>query len=80
MDAERIRRQMQEVAVGNYRAFIAADDALSACREQLVAVGQHLDSMVPFLAPRLFSILLYLIEFFRYFFPISPLRPEQACE
>lgn len=48
MDAERIRRQMQEVAVGNYRAFVAADDALSACREQLVAIGRHLDSMVPF--------------------------------
>uniref|UniRef100_A0A1D1YRN3 Conserved oligomeric Golgi complex subunit 8 n=2 Tax=Anthurium amnicola TaxID=1678845 RepID=A0A1D1YRN3_9ARAE len=46
VDAERIRRQMQEVAVGNYRAFIAADDALSACREQLVTIGQHLDSMV----------------------------------
>ncbi|CAA7402950.1 unnamed protein product [Spirodela intermedia] len=46
VDAERIRRQMQEVAVGNYRAFVAADDALSACREQLVSIGRHLDSMI----------------------------------
>lgn len=37
---------MQEVAVGNYRAFIAADGALSSCRDQLGSIGTHLDDMV----------------------------------
>ncbi|XP_078432120.1 conserved oligomeric Golgi complex component-related / COG complex component-like protein [Wolffia australiana] len=46
VDAERVRRQMQEVAVGNYRSFVAADHALSACRDQLSAVSRHLDSMI----------------------------------
>ncbi|RVW52423.1 Conserved oligomeric Golgi complex subunit 8 [Vitis vinifera] len=35
VDAERIRRQMQEVAVNNYRAFISAADALLAIREEI---------------------------------------------
>ncbi|CAA2934651.1 conserved oligomeric Golgi complex subunit 8 [Olea europaea subsp. europaea] len=34
VDAERIRRQMQEVAFGNYRAFIVAADALLEIREE----------------------------------------------
>ncbi|OVA04466.1 Conserved oligomeric Golgi complex subunit 8 [Macleaya cordata] len=46
VDAERIRRQMQEVAVGNYRAFIAASDALLAIREQVSAVDKHLESTI----------------------------------
>ncbi|XP_010262030.1 PREDICTED: conserved oligomeric Golgi complex subunit 8 [Nelumbo nucifera] len=46
VDAERIRRQMQEVAVGNYRAFIAAADALQSIREQITAVDKHLESLI----------------------------------
>ncbi|KAI3906456.1 hypothetical protein MKX01_029071 [Papaver californicum] len=46
VDSERIRRQMQEVAVGNYRAFIAAADALAAIREQVSSVDKHLESTI----------------------------------
>ena len=46
MDAERIRRQIQEVAVGNYRAFIAAADALLAIREEVSSIDKHLESLV----------------------------------
>ena len=46
VDAERIRRQMQEVAVGNYRAFIAAADALLAIREEVSSIDKHLETMV----------------------------------
>lgn len=46
VDAERIQRQMQEVAVGNYRAFIAAADALLAIREEVSSIDKHLDSMI----------------------------------
>eukprot|EP00262_Sarcandra_glabra_P015376 TRINITY_DN4736_c2_g1_i2.p1 TRINITY_DN4736_c2_g1~~TRINITY_DN4736_c2_g1_i2.p1 ORF type:complete len:235 (+),score=26.35 TRINITY_DN4736_c2_g1_i2:96-707(+) len=46
VDAERIRRQMQEVAVGNYRAFIAAADALLSIREQVTSVDNHLESLI----------------------------------
>ncbi|KAB1215755.1 Conserved oligomeric Golgi complex subunit 8 [Morella rubra] len=46
VDAERIRRQMQEVAVGNYRAFIAAADALFAIREEVSSISNHLESLV----------------------------------
>ncbi|ONK55079.1 uncharacterized protein A4U43_UnF7830 [Asparagus officinalis] len=46
VDAERIRRQMQEVAVGNYRAFIAASDALSFVQEQLTGFDKHLESLI----------------------------------
>ncbi|KAF7830447.1 conserved oligomeric Golgi complex subunit 8 [Senna tora] len=45
VDAERIQRQMQEVAVGNYRAFIAAADALLAIREEVSSIDKHLDSL-----------------------------------
>ena len=78
MDAERIRRQMQEVAVANYRAFVAADRALSSCREQLTAVGRHLDSMVGYLSVcfclfftfyrKLLTFFILLKLFFGYFF------------
>lgn len=46
MDAERIRRQMQEVAVGNYSAFIAAADALQDIRGEVSSIDKHLDSLV----------------------------------
>ncbi|KAK9131247.1 hypothetical protein Sjap_011734 [Stephania japonica] len=49
VDAERIRRQMQEVAVGNYRAFIAAADALLSIREEVSSVDKHLESLKVFL-------------------------------
>ncbi|XP_020578011.1 conserved oligomeric Golgi complex subunit 8 isoform X1 [Phalaenopsis equestris] len=45
VDAERIRRQMQEVAVGNYRAFISSSDALSFIRDQLMEFDKHLESL-----------------------------------
>ena len=37
---------MQEVAVGNYRAFIAAADSLLAIREEVSAIDKHLESLV----------------------------------
>ncbi|WOK91333.1 hypothetical protein Cni_G00024 [Canna indica] len=46
VDAERIQRQMQEVAVGNYRAFIAAADAVSFIKEELSGFDKHLDSLI----------------------------------
>ncbi|KAF3447314.1 hypothetical protein FNV43_RR12499 [Rhamnella rubrinervis] len=39
-------RQMQEVAVGNYRAFIAAADALLAIREEVSSIDKHLESLI----------------------------------
>ncbi|KAF5937932.1 hypothetical protein HYC85_025438 [Camellia sinensis] len=46
VDAERIRRQMQEVAVGNYRAFISAADALLEIREEVSSIDNHLESLI----------------------------------
>ena len=46
VNVERIRRQMQEVAVGNYRAFITAADALLAIREEVSSIDKHLESLV----------------------------------
>ncbi|KAM7507497.1 hypothetical protein LguiA_017950 [Lonicera macranthoides] len=46
VDAERIRRQMQEEAVGNYRSFILAADALLAIREEVSSIDKHLKSMI----------------------------------
>ncbi|XP_034201443.1 conserved oligomeric Golgi complex subunit 8 isoform X2 [Prunus dulcis] len=46
VDAERIQRQMQEVAVGNYRAFIAAADALLAIRDEVSSIDNHLESLI----------------------------------
>ncbi|GKV00107.1 hypothetical protein SLEP1_g12854 [Rubroshorea leprosula] len=46
VDAERIQRQMQEVAVGNYRAFIAAADALVAIKEEVSSIDKHLESLI----------------------------------
>lgn len=48
MDGERIQRQMQEVAVANYRAFIAAADALVTVRDEVSSIDKHLESMVIF--------------------------------
>ncbi|XP_021276290.1 conserved oligomeric Golgi complex subunit 8 [Herrania umbratica] len=46
VDAERLQRQMQEVAVGNYRAFIAASDALVAIKEEVTSIDKHLESLI----------------------------------
>ncbi|KAF7116612.1 hypothetical protein RHSIM_RhsimUnG0018300 [Rhododendron simsii] len=46
VDGERIQRQMQEVAVANYRAFISAADALVAIREEVSSIDKHLESMI----------------------------------
>ncbi|KAK7263010.1 hypothetical protein RJT34_30594 [Clitoria ternatea] len=46
VDADRIRRQMQEVAVGNYRSFIAAADALIAIRQEVSSIDKHLESLI----------------------------------
>ncbi|XP_038698238.1 conserved oligomeric Golgi complex subunit 8-like [Tripterygium wilfordii] len=46
VDAERIQRQMQEVAVKDYHAFIAAADALLAIREEVSSIDEHLESMI----------------------------------
>ncbi|CAH2072956.1 unnamed protein product [Thlaspi arvense] len=46
VDAERIQRQMQEVAVGNYRAFITAADALLAIRQEVSFIDKHLESLI----------------------------------
>lgn len=37
---------MLEVAVGNYRAFISAADALVAIKEEVPSINKHLESMV----------------------------------
>ncbi|KAI4376998.1 hypothetical protein MLD38_014697 [Melastoma candidum] len=46
VDAERIQKQMQEVAVANYRAFISAADALVAIREEVSSINKHLESLI----------------------------------
>uniref|UniRef100_A0A162B629 Conserved oligomeric Golgi complex subunit 8 n=1 Tax=Daucus carota subsp. sativus TaxID=79200 RepID=A0A162B629_DAUCS len=46
VDAERIEKQMQEVAVSNYRAFISAADALLAVRQEVSSIDKHLTSMI----------------------------------
>ncbi|TKY58334.1 Conserved oligomeric Golgi complex subunit 8 [Spatholobus suberectus] len=46
VDADRIRRQMQEVAVGNYRSFIAAADALIAIRREVSSIDNNLESLI----------------------------------
>ncbi|QCD82126.1 conserved oligomeric Golgi complex subunit 8 isoform X1 [Vigna unguiculata] len=46
VDADRIRRQMQEVAVANYRSFIAAADALIAIRHEVSSIDNHLESLI----------------------------------
>uniref|UniRef100_A0A7I3ZXT4 Conserved oligomeric Golgi complex subunit 8 n=1 Tax=Physcomitrium patens TaxID=3218 RepID=A0A7I3ZXT4_PHYPA len=46
VDGERIRRQMQEVAVGHYRAFIAAADAVQNITHEITAVDEHLKTLI----------------------------------
>uniref|UniRef100_A0A7N1A8Q8 Conserved oligomeric Golgi complex subunit 8 n=1 Tax=Kalanchoe fedtschenkoi TaxID=63787 RepID=A0A7N1A8Q8_KALFE len=46
VDAERIRRQMQEVAVANYPAFISAANALQAIRGEVSSIDKHLESLI----------------------------------
>ncbi|CAN6356368.1 unnamed protein product [Urochloa humidicola] len=46
VDAERVRRQMQEVAVENYAAFISASEALSFVRAQLEGFDSHLEALI----------------------------------
>ncbi|KAL9256243.1 Conserved oligomeric Golgi complex subunit 8-like protein [Drosera capensis] len=46
VDAERIQRQMQEVAVSNYRAFISGADALRQVRDEVSAIDRHLESLI----------------------------------
>ncbi|KAM2978324.1 hypothetical protein FF2_015158 [Malus domestica] len=46
VDAERIQRQMQEMAVANYRAFIAASDVLVAIRNEVSSIDKHLESLL----------------------------------
>ncbi|XP_027183026.1 conserved oligomeric Golgi complex subunit 8 [Coffea eugenioides] len=46
VDAERIRRQMQEVAVGNYRAFISSADALLSIKDEVSSIDKHLESLI----------------------------------
>ncbi|GBG81990.1 hypothetical protein CBR_g34170 [Chara braunii] len=45
-DADRIRRQMQEVAVSNYGAFITAAESIQAIRKEIAAVDAHLETLV----------------------------------
>ncbi|KAL2333865.1 hypothetical protein Fmac_015078 [Flemingia macrophylla] len=46
VDADRIRLQLQEVAVGNYRSFIAAADALITIRKEVSSIDNHLESLM----------------------------------
>ncbi|KAG6556242.1 hypothetical protein Mapa_002183 [Marchantia paleacea] len=46
VDAERIRRQMQEVAVGHYRGFISAADAVQSISQEIAAVDEHLENLI----------------------------------
>ncbi|GLJ36703.1 hypothetical protein SUGI_0738640 [Cryptomeria japonica] len=46
VDAERLKRQMQEVAVGHYRAFITAADALQSVGEEVSSIDKHLQSLI----------------------------------
>ncbi|KAJ1393874.1 Conserved oligomeric Golgi complex subunit 8 [Sesbania bispinosa] len=46
VDAERIRRQMQEVAIGNYRSFIIVADALLVIRQEVSSIDNHLESLI----------------------------------
>jgi len=63
VDADRIRRQMQEVAVANYRSFIAAADALIAIRHEVSSIDNHLESLVPSLCSRFSFHLLLIFQF-----------------
>ncbi|GAQ92571.1 conserved oligomeric Golgi complex component-related [Klebsormidium nitens] len=51
-DGDRVKRQMQEVAVSHYRAFITAAQAVQSIRAELSAIDNHLGSLISEL-PRL---------------------------
>ena len=63
VDAERIRRQMQEVAVGNYRAFISSADALLSIKEEVSSIDKHLESLVILLFFFMFKFCNFLVQF-----------------
>jgi hypothetical protein len=44
-DGDRVRRQMQELAVGQYRAFITSAECTTAVREQVAGMRQHLEAL-----------------------------------
>ncbi|KAI3814812.1 hypothetical protein L1987_14457 [Smallanthus sonchifolius] len=46
VDTGRIRRQMQEVAVINYRSFISAADALVSIGDEVSSIDKHLESLI----------------------------------
>ncbi|XP_024398186.1 conserved oligomeric Golgi complex subunit 8 [Physcomitrium patens] len=46
VDGDRIRRQMQEVAVGHYRAFITAADAVQNITHEITSVDGHLKTLI----------------------------------
>eukprot|EP00250_Pteridium_aquilinum_P014225 c21857_g1_i4 orf=485-2197(+) len=46
VDAEKIRRQMQDLAVGHYRAFIIAAEALHSLGEEMTSVDKHLEALI----------------------------------
>ncbi|KAJ3681108.1 hypothetical protein LUZ60_015597 [Juncus effusus] len=46
VEAERVSRQMQEVAVENYSAFISAAEAISFVKCQLEDFDKHLESLI----------------------------------
>ncbi|EFJ34632.1 hypothetical protein SELMODRAFT_438656 [Selaginella moellendorffii] len=46
VDAERISRQMQEVAVGHYRAFITAAESLQFITKEVASIDQHVESLI----------------------------------
>ncbi|KAG0632021.1 hypothetical protein M758_1G298600 [Ceratodon purpureus] len=46
VDGERIRRQMQEVAVGHYRAFISAADTVQNITHEITSVDEHLKTLI----------------------------------
>ncbi|MCO5546690.1 hypothetical protein L7F22_000125 [Adiantum nelumboides] len=46
VDSEKIRRQMQDLAVGHYRAFIVAAEALHSIGEEMTSVDKHLETLV----------------------------------
>lgn len=45
-DGDRVKRQMQEVAVSHYRAFITAAQAVQLIRSEISAIDHHLGSLV----------------------------------
>ena len=66
--AQWIYRQMQEVVVGNYRAFIAAAGALLANREDVYSINQHLGYLVIKFFLHINHIFLFLQVFLQVFY------------